>query len=58
MRYKTQLIARGFFQRPVIDYDGKYSPIMDTIMFHFLISLVVFEELEMHLIDVVRFIRF
>ena len=30
VRYKTQLIAQGFFQWPGIDDDETYSPIMDT----------------------------
>ncbi|KAL6340084.1 hypothetical protein AAG906_038919 [Vitis piasezkii] len=47
IRYKTRLVAQGFLQRPSIDYEEAYSPIMDAITFHFLISLVVLEGLDM-----------
>ena len=45
IRYKAWLVAQGFSQRPRIDYEETYSPIMDTITYHFLISLVVPEKL-------------
>ena len=48
-----RLVAQGFSQRLVIDYEETYSPIMDAITFRFLISLVVSEGLDMHLMDVV-----
>ena len=51
--YKARLVAQGFSQRPGIDYDETYSPVMDMITFHFLISLVLFEKLEMRLMDIV-----
>ena len=53
MRYKVRLVAQGFSQRPRIDYDETYSPMMDTITFRFLISMTVSERLEMRLMDVV-----
>ena len=53
VRYKARLVAQGFSQRPGIDYDETYSPVMDTITFRFLISLVIFEKLEMRLMDIV-----
>ena len=52
-RYKAHLVAQGFSQRPGIDYDETYSPVMDIITFHYLISLSVSEGLDMHLKDVV-----
>ena len=33
IRYKARLVAQGFSQRPGIDYEETYSPIMDTITF-------------------------
>ena len=52
-RYKARLVAQGFSQRPGIDYDETYSPVMVIITFRYLISLSVSEGLDMHLMDVV-----
>ena len=52
-RYKACLVAQGFSQRPGIDYDETYSLVMDIIMFRYLISMLVSEGLDMHLMDVV-----
>ena len=38
---------------PRIDYDETSSLVMDIIMFHYLISLVVSEKLNMELMNVV-----
>ena len=38
---------------PGIDYDETYSLVMDIITFHYLISLVVSEKLNMQLMNVV-----
>ena len=53
IRYKTRLVAQDFSQRPRIDYEETYSPVMDAITFFFLISLAVSEELDMRLMDVI-----
>ena len=53
VRYKARLVAQGFSQRPGIDYEETYSPIMDAITFRYLISLAISENLEMRLMDVV-----
>ena len=53
VRYKAQLLAQGFSQRLEIDFEFTYSPMVDVITFYYLISLVVQEELDMHLIDIV-----
>ena len=52
-RYKAWLVAQGFSQRPGIDYEETYSPVMDAITFRYLINLTVFKGLDMCLIDVV-----
>ena len=52
-RYKARLVAQGFSQRPGIDYEETYSPVMDAITFRYLISLVVSEKLDMRLMDVI-----
>ena len=53
VRYKARLVAQGFSQRPGIDYEETYSPVMDASTFRYLISLAVSENLEMRLMDVV-----
>jgi hypothetical protein len=32
IRYKAQLVAQGFSQRPDIDYYETYAPVIDAIM--------------------------
>jgi hypothetical protein len=53
IRYKARLVAQGFSQRPGIDYEEIYSPVIDAITFRFFISLVVTENLDMRLMNVV-----
>jgi hypothetical protein len=53
VRYKARLVAQGFLQKPGIDYEETYYPIVDAITFKFLISFVVTESLDMRLMDVV-----
>lgn len=40
VRYKAQLVTQGFSQRPVIDFDETYSPVVNASTFRYLISLV------------------
>ena len=40
-RYKARLVAQGFSQRPGIDYEETYSPVMDAITFRFLIVFLM-----------------
>ena len=53
VRYKARLVAQGFSQRPGIDYEETYSPVVDATTLRFLISLAVREGLDMRLMDVV-----
>jgi hypothetical protein len=53
VRYKARLVAQGFTQRPDIDFNETYSPVMSGITFRYLISLVVQKRLSMQLMDVV-----
>jgi hypothetical protein len=53
MSYKARLVGQGFSQRPRIDYEEIYAPVMDAITFRFLISLVITENLDMRLMNVV-----
>ena len=52
IRYKAWLV-QGFLQKPVINYEENYSPVMDTIKFWYLISLIVSKGLDMRLMDVI-----
>ena len=40
-------MAQGFLQRHDIDYDETYSPVVDAIIFRYLISLTTYERLDM-----------
>ena len=53
VRYKARLVAQGFLQRPGIDYDETYSPVMSDITFQYLISMAAGMNLKMQLMDVV-----
>ena len=53
VRHKARLVAQGFTQRPDIDFNETYSPVMSGITFRYLISLAVQNRLSMQLMDVV-----
>ena len=53
MRYKARLVAQGFSLRHGIDYEETYFPVIDATIFRYLIYLVVFEGLDMQLMDVI-----
>ena len=52
IRYKARLVAQDFSQRPGIDYEETYFPVMDAITFWYLISLTVSEGLDMCFMNV------
>jgi hypothetical protein len=53
LRYKVRLVAQGFTQRPGVDYDQTYSPVMDTTSFRYLLALSIQFTLKIYLLDVV-----
>jgi hypothetical protein len=53
VRYKVRLVAQGFTQRPNIDFNETYSPIINGIIFCYLISLAKEKHMSLQLMDVV-----
>jgi hypothetical protein len=53
VRYKARLVAQVFTQRPGVDFNETYSPVMSAITFRYLISLTVQNRLSLQLMDVV-----
>jgi hypothetical protein len=41
VRYKARLVVHSFTQRPRVDFNEIYSPVMNGITFRYLISLVI-----------------
>ena len=53
LRFKVRLVAQGFSQRPGIDFDSIYSPVMDAGTFRYLLGLSVQLSLQSLMLDVV-----
>ena len=53
LRFKVRLVAQGYIQKPGIDFEQTYSPVMDSTSFRYLLSLAVQLTLETRLLDVV-----
>jgi hypothetical protein len=53
VRYKAKLVIQEFTQRPGIDFNEIYSPVMNGIIFQYLISLATKKHLSLQLMDVV-----
>jgi hypothetical protein len=41
VRYKARLVAQGFTQRPDINFNKTYPPVINGITFRYLISLAI-----------------
>jgi hypothetical protein len=52
VRYKVRLVAQSFTQRPRVDFNKTYSPVMNGITFRYLISLAIQKHLSLQLMDV------
>jgi hypothetical protein len=53
VRYKARLVAQGFTQRPRVDFNETYSPVINGIPFWCLISLAIQKHLSLQLMNVV-----
>jgi hypothetical protein len=53
VRYKMRLVAQGFMQRPVIDFNETYSPVINGITFRCLISQAIQKHISLQLMDIV-----
>jgi hypothetical protein len=53
VRYKASLVAQGFTQRPEVDFNETYSPVMNEITFWYLKSLTIQNHLSLQLMDAV-----
>jgi hypothetical protein len=51
VRYKAQLVAQEFTQRPDIDFNETYCPVMNIIIFRYFISLAIQNHLSLLLMD-------
>ena len=52
LRFKVRLVAQGFNQRPGIDFDSTYSPVMDAGTFRYLLGFSVQFSLQALMLDV------
>ena len=50
--FKALLVAQRFSQKPEIDYDGKFSPVVRFESVRTVIALAVQNDLKLHQIDV------
>ncbi|CAN0331641.1 unnamed protein product, partial [Phaeothamnion confervicola] len=53
LRYKARLVAQGFSQRPGVDYDVTYAPVMTADAMRLLLALAAEFGFEIHQLDVV-----
>jgi hypothetical protein len=53
VKYKAQLVAKGFSQIPGIDYDEMFAPVMWLETLQLLIALVAHLGLKIHVVDAV-----
>eukprot|EP00253_Pinus_taeda_P019928 PITA_19928 len=51
-RYKTRLVAKGFSQKPGIDFHEIFSPVVKIVSIRIVLALVVLLDLELQQLDV------
>jgi hypothetical protein len=47
-RYKARWVLRGFMQRPGIDYDETFSPVVKPTIVHIVLSLALSRDWPVH----------
>ena len=52
IRYKARLCAEGFSQKPGVDFDEIYSPVVRYDLIRLLLAIAAIENLEMRKFDI------
>ena len=52
-KFKARLVARGFTQRPGLDYDETYSPVVKFVTLRTMLAIAAYLDMEIHQMDVI-----
>ncbi|MCO5576601.1 hypothetical protein L7F22_030414 [Adiantum nelumboides] len=51
-RYKAHLVARGFSQKPSLDYSETFSPVLSMTSFRVIVALAAHYQFHLHQLDI------